>query len=132
MPLDNFGFEMSQWYLVTVNTSQLGPLAKGWKLRIESAPYLNGPSADFQDTIAIDDILFADCAENLLFCFGNFFDFNSLLTGLIGNPNDYLLPLRCSFENDFCGWSNSVAAKIPWQRSKGKTEGLMTGPSNDQ
>ncbi len=47
-----------------------------------------------RDDIALDDISFTNC-----------------------NPNDFLLPVKCNFEVDFCGWSNDAVADFIWIRN---------------
>ncbi|CAF0808194.1 unnamed protein product, partial [Brachionus calyciflorus] len=80
-------------------------IGKGWK--IVFAAYLNDSSKSSR--IGLDDISFSNC-----------------------NPNDYLAPLRCDFDLDFCGWTNDVAnSKFNWTRNKGTTSSDQTGPSTD-
>ena len=59
--------------------------------------------------MAIDDISFTNC-----------------------NAEDYLLPVKCNFEIDFCGWSNDLTADFNWSRNQGVTPTFNTGPSGDQ
>lgn len=94
----------------TYSTIKLGNyttgLSQGWKLKF--AAYLNDTARSSR--ISLDDISFSNC-----------------------NPNDYLAPLKCSFDDGFCGWTNDVVnSKFNWTRNKGSTSSIETGPPGDQ
>jgi hypothetical protein len=86
-----------------------GFLNKDWRIVLESLPSFNvGPT--FNDIISIDDITFSNC-----------------------NPDDFLRPLKCDFENGFCGWINGYPqSEFNWTRISGSTSSTGTGPVGDQ
>lgn len=96
------------WRLGSVNIGEsLGELSSGWKIRFEALTKQGQIS--FDDNVAIDDIAFTNC-----------------------NPEDHLRPLRCDFENGWCGWSNVIDNQLNWTRAKKKDEGSFAGPPGDQ
>nr|XP_033814887.1 IgGFc-binding protein-like [Geotrypetes seraphini] len=40
-------------------------------------------------------------------------------------------PLSCTFDDDFCHWTQSIDDHFDWRRQKGPTESFLTGPSYD-
>jgi len=100
----------TQWKFSTVNIGNLiGPEPKGWKVRFSYTP-TSSQFAYLTDSVALDDISFVNC-----------------------NPNDYLRPLKCNFENDLCGWENRiVGTQFNWTRTNGSTDSPDTGPAGDQ
>lgn len=98
----------TNWFFASVNIGEaLGGIESGWKIRFTSSPT---KYSYFYDSIAIDDISFVNC-----------------------NPNDYLKPIKCDFETDFCGWENQpYNTQFNWTRNKGETDSYDTGPPGDQ
>ena len=94
----------NRWNRATVN---VGANAADWRLTFELDPNLDSPGA-WTDDVAIDDISFAQCAEN---------------------RTRYLL--TCDFEIDFCTWETADLANFNWTRQSARTTTLGTGPPGD-
>ncbi|XP_048242500.1 MAM and LDL-receptor class A domain-containing protein 2-like [Haliotis rufescens] len=132
------GDKGNQWVNVTVGTGARGP---GFRLLFEATQFQK--SVD----MAIDDISFTQCAigSQMASCSSNQFhcksgscvDQNSLcdFQNDCGDWSDesscsnYVE--RCNFEQDMCNWIQDKTDDFDWQRTRGRTMTIGTGPDSD-
>lgn len=99
-------------------------------------PYLIqiiGFNGGLPGSVAIDDLIFQDSKYCEVFPF----------TAIVGpglpkpivtttpNPISDGSDYDCTFEEDYCNWSNDTTKQLFWLRANGKTDTVETGPSVD-
>lgn len=124
--------KMNEWQHGTVYIGNLlGQLLKGWEVQFEALP--DSISLGINDTLAIDVKNLIIIYKSLLLLLLLIYLFLKDISFINCNPNDYLRPLKCDFDIDFCNWMNSpLNTNLNWTRAKASTVSYSTGPSADQ